>query len=287
MHDAEVDAGPHGLDLKQALSVVWRGKGVIAATALACATVALAYALTADEVYRSEALVQPRQETRTGAGLLSLSGAIGGIGDVAGFSTVSGERAVAVATLKSRVLIETFIDEKKLLPKLYASKWDAETGKWTVAPDKVPTTWQAYNDFTKRVLKIVEDRKTGLVTVGVEWRDPEEARDWVSELIARTNAHLKSQAIEEGERNLSYLETQSRKIGQIELQQALYGLVESELKKLMIAKGRDEFALKTIDKAVVPKRRTWPKRMLICVVGFGLGGIAGVLLVLARNAWKA
>lgn len=277
------------INLRELIAALWDGKWLIAAITALSSAAAVAYALVATEIYRSEALVQPRQESRGGGGGLgALAAQFGGLADLAGVSLGGGsDRAVAIATLKSRALIEPFIREKNLLPKLYEDAWDPATNNWKSAdPKNVPTLWQAYNDFTNKVLRVSEDKKTGLVTVAVEWKDPQEAQQWVTELIARTNAHLKAQAIQEGEKNLAYLEAQSRSIGQVELQQALYGLVEAELKKLMIAKGGDEFAFRTIDAAAVPKKRIRPKRTQIAMIGFLLGGFVGVALVLARNAWR-
>ncbi len=284
------DELPHAadeIDLRELVRTLWHDKRLIALITFASSVVALTYALLATEIFRSEALVQPREESSAGGALGGLAAQFGGLADLAGLSMGgSGDRAVAVATLRSRTVIEAFIQENNLLPKLYDSRWDSEAKNWKSAdPKKIPTVWQAYNDFTKEVLRITEDKKTGLVTVAVEWRDPEEARRWVTELITRTNAFLKTKAIEEGERNLAYLEGQSRKIGQVELQQSLYSLVEKELTKLMLAKGGEEFAIKTVDAAVVPKERERPKRMQIVVLGFLLGGFAGVATVLVRNSF--
>lgn len=60
-------------------------------------------------------------------------------------------------------------------------------------------------------------------------------------------------------------------------------LVESELKKLMLAKAGGEYAIKTVAPAQAPKLRVRPKRTQIAVIGFMLGGVIGVLAVFTRN----
>lgn len=287
-----MDSGAEGGDLRsmsEVLQVLWAGKAMIALITSAIGTAGVVYALTATEIYRAEALVQPRQDARGGIGFGALAAQFSGLADMAGLSLgMPGDRSVALATLRSRALIEQFITDKALLPKLYESKWNSETKQWkNPDPKKTPTVWQGYNDFTKRVLKISEDKKTGLVIVAIEWTDPQEARDWVTEVIGRTNEFLRSRAIEEGERNLRYLDAQSRLIGQVELRQSLYGLVESELKKLMVAKGGDEFALKTIDPAVVPMKRIWPKRTAIVLMGLVFGTLLGAAVVWFREEARA
>jgi uncharacterized protein involved in exopolysaccharide biosynthesis len=277
-----------GIDLRSLVATLWEGRWLIISATALCSFVALTYALMATQIYRAEALVQPRQESGVGGGLGLLAAQYSGLADLAGISLASGggDAEVAIATLKSRALVEPFIQEAGVLQKLYAGQWDAEARRWTEDdPDDIPSVWEGYNDFTKDILTVLENKKTGLVTIAIEWGDPVEAQQWVTELIARTNRSLKDKAIQEGERNLAYLESQTRAIGQVELKQAVYGLVEAELKKVMLAKGGDEFAFKTIDPAVVPKKKIWPKRALICVFGFLLGVTSGIVMVLTRKVW--
>jgi len=265
------------------VAVLWRARLVVAAGAAAGTVVAIIYALTATEVFRAEALVQPRQQSAQGMSLASLGARLGGLADLAGLSFGGGgDKAVSIATLKSRELVEGFIRDQNVLPRLYPAAWDQQNNKWK-DPEHAPTTWQAYNDFVRSILTVVEDRKTGLVTIAVEWTDPVEAQRWVTELIARTNAHLKSAAILEGEQNLAYLENQARKIGQVELQRSLYGLMETEMNKLMVAKGGQEFAIKTIDPAFVPQKRIRPKRTRVTVLGFLVGMFGAMGFVIART----
>lgn len=276
------------ITIKELAAVIWRDKWQIFITTMLATSVAAAYAILTPETYRSELLVQPSVYSKGPSGLdvfagtLSEIGALGGLG----FGQSGSDRAVALATLTSRTVVERFIEDFNLRPVLYSSDWNEEAKRWDVSdPEQIPSVWQAYNDFVDNVLRIAEDKKTGLVSVAVEWRNPEQAKEWATELVARTNAHLKNKAIEEGERNLAYLQKQARAIGQVELQQALYGLVEAELKKLMLASGNPEFALKTIDAAVVPQKRDWPKRSLIVAVGFLLGVFAAAALAIVRAGW--
>jgi len=276
------------VDVRQLFLTLWEGRHVIVLVTGVVSVAAVLYALLATQIYRAEALVQPRSEGPADSGLAVLTAQFGGLASLAGLPVgVTGDRAVAVATLKSRVVIESMIRDNNLLPKLYEAAWDSEAKAWRSTDAKtIPTTWQAYNDFTRSLLKLTEDRKSGLLTVAIEWKDPHEAQRWVTDLIARTNAHLKTLAIEDGERNLTYLQRQSESIGQVELRQALFGLVEAEMKKLMVAKGSAEFALKTIDPAAVPQRRIRPKRTAIAAAGVLLGGFLGVFVVLSRKAWR-
>lgn len=265
------------VNLRGVLSLLWQRRRLLLVTAGIFGLAGLAYALLATEIFRAETLVLPKtQSSSEGASLIAQ---FGGVAQLAGLSVREGNRGIALATLKSRHLIETFIREQRLLQKLYEDRWDAETKAWRGSSSNVPTTWEAYNYFTRSILEVEDDPKTGLVTVAVEWKDPVEARQWVAELIARTNAHLKSEAVQQAERNLAYLQNEAAHVGQVEIRSALFSLVETELKALMIAKGDDEFALRTIDEPVVPEKRARPKRALIVTLAVLVGLFVGLVLV--------
>ena len=284
----EASTGSDDLDLRQLVLILWKGRRIIVASTALFSLLAVIAALLAEPVFRAQALIVPRQESRALGGLGAVASQVG-LADLAGISLGGGgDSVVALATLQSRIVIEGFIRERNLLPKLFKGQWDAEAGKWKDSdPKKQPTVWRDYDLFTKEVFKLIEDKKTGLCTVSVEWKDPVEAQQWVAEIILRTNEYLRTKAIQEGEKNLAYLEEQSHKTGQVELQQALYGLVEAEQRKLMLAKGGEEFAIRTIDPAVVPTEPARPKRKIIVMVGFLLGAILGVIGVLVRDWWRA
>jgi uncharacterized protein involved in exopolysaccharide biosynthesis len=272
--------------LREVVALLWQQRRWIMASTLALTIAALAFAFLATPKFRAEVLVQIRQETSVGSGLRMLAGQFGGLAELAGLAAPgSDDRALALATLKSRALIQAFIDDNRLLPKLYPHLWDAETKGWSVDPSKAPTSWHAYRAFTENILKVSEDKKTGLVTVAIEWTDAAEASAWATEIVARTNRVLREAAIKECERNLEYLTRQSKETGLVALQQSAYSLIETELKKLMLAKVGDEYSLKTIDPAQPPKRRHWPRRTLIVALGLATGLALGVFLVLARKAY--
>src|SRR5262245_38814420 len=188
------------VDFVSLVRTLWNGKWLIVSLTMIGTLGGVLYALAQPDVFRAEALVQPRQASQALGGLGALAAQVSGISGL-GVSLGGGtDRDVALATLRSRTVVEKFIEDLKLLPILYESEWDEQAHTWVSSdPKSIPTAWQAYNDFTTDILKISENRNTGLVTVAIEWRNPEEAQRWVTELIARTNAHLKERAIQEGE----------------------------------------------------------------------------------------
>jgi uncharacterized protein involved in exopolysaccharide biosynthesis len=67
----------------------------------------------------------------------------------------------------------------------------------------------------------------------------------------------------------------------VELRQALYTLIETEIKKVMIAQGSEEYAFKVIDPARVAEEKSSPRRALITLVGAFAGLMLGIVIALA------
>jgi succinate-semialdehyde dehydrogenase/glutarate-semialdehyde dehydrogenase len=82
---------------------------------------------------------------------------------------------------------------------------------------------------------------------------------------------LRAQALQDAQRNIKYLQGEIAATNVTSLQQAIGKVIESEMQKLLLARGNEEYAFKVIDKAVQPKKRDKPKRALV-VLGAALGG---------------
>ena len=138
--------------------------------------------------------------------------------------------------------------------------------------------------FHEQILKIGEDRSAGLVTVAIEWTDPEVAAEWASEIVQRLNDRLRERALQEARTNVDYLREEMSRTTLFPLQESIGRLLEIELQKLMLAKGNAEFAFKIVDPAVPPRHRLRPKRAMIAIIGTILGGLLGVFAVLAIHS---
>lgn len=216
-------------------------------------------------VFKAETLIQVRQDQN---GFIS-SGSTNPLDDLvalAGLGQTNSDRALVIATLKSRALIQGFIEKNGLLPSLFSDQWDSATGSWLENPG--PTSWHGYNYFIGNVMTVTEDRKTGLIKVAIEWHTPEQAAALANDLVATANSQLKERAIAEGEARLEYLKTQAATLGYLELKGAAYNLIETELKRLMLARAGEEYVLRTIDKAQAPQAPSEPNILRLTLASF-------------------
>jgi uncharacterized protein involved in exopolysaccharide biosynthesis len=248
--------------------------GIITAVSTILALLA-AFLIT--PIYRAEVLLAPVTEEKTGA-LGALAGQFGDLAALTGVSLGNSKdkSAEAIAALKSRSLATAFFKEANVLPVLFPREWDAEKKAWK-DKDDAPTDWEAYEEFDEDIRFVSVDRKTGLVTLMIEWKDPIRAAQWANKFVNMANTRLRTEAVEDAEKSISYLEKQLRVSGEVEIQQSIYRLIEAQTKKRMVANTREEYAFKVIDPAVVPEKKVRPKRALIVLFGLMLGAMAGVI----------
>jgi len=264
-------------------NIVWTGKWRIIGVTFAFALLSVVYALVATEWYRAEVLLAPAEERNVS----SLQNQLGGLAALAGMSIGGGDSVEAVATLKSREFARDFIEEYGLLTVFFADKWDPANERWLVEDlRKQPDIRDAVRYFHEKLLRVSEDRATGLVTLAIEWTDPVLAAEWASVLVDRLNSRVRERALQEAETNVIYLQKELGQTNVLTLQQAVGRLLESELQKLMLARGTREFAFRVIDTADPPKRHIRPKRVLIVILGALAGGVVALIWVFLGNALR-
>ena len=256
--------------------ILWRRKWWIVGLTSLFIALSIPYAYMQVEWYRANVLLAPSEKKSTSG----ITGQLGGLAALAGV-TVGGDNAESLAILQSREFAAAFIEEQNLLTVLYADKWDPQSRSWiTVEPDMR----DAVEYFNKNVTSVNKDSTSGLVTLMVQWTDPQLAAAWADLLVRQLNEHLRQRALVEAESNVAYLQSELSKTNVMTLQQSIGRLLEAELQKVMLARGNEEFAFRVIDKAQVPKKRFKPNRTLIVVLAAFLGGMLSVLIVFASHA---
>ncbi len=265
------------IQLFRSMIVAWKLiGGVTAIVTLA----AVAFALKSPEIYEAKVLLVPVKEEKTSMSGLShiLKSTV-----MSGMSLPSSQKEQILATLESRKFLGWYIKENNLMPVLFEEEWDSKAEKWKIEPGgKAPTDELAFRAFSD-LLDLSEDRKTGLITLSIFWKDPEVAAEWANDLVRRLNNELRRKAIEDSKKRIGYLEKELAKPLVKDMKEVLYSLRESEERKAMLANVNEEFALQVIDPAVVPEFRAKPNRRLIAVLGGVCGLVLGVFAFLIRD----
>lgn len=273
------------ISLRQVWRIIWRGKRTVIAATTIFALGSLAYALLATEIYRAEVLLAPAAEQSPGIG-----GQLGGLAALAGVnvSVGEGDDVVALAVLQSRQFARQFIEQLDLLPIFFEDEWDAENERWREDdPTEAPDVRDGVKFFHEEIFEVSAELRTGLVTLTIEWTDPDIAAEWASILVLRLNDRLRERALQEAQTNVDYLQSEMAKATLVTLQESIGRLLEAELPKLMLAKGNEEFAFKIVDPAFPPRDRERPKRALTAIIGTILGGLLGIFIVLVGHSGRA
>jgi uncharacterized protein involved in exopolysaccharide biosynthesis len=272
------------IDFIEFLGIVWINKWLVVLIAAIFSAVGIAISLSSQVLFRAEVVLAPA-EKRTGASAL---GQLGSLASLAGINVGAGGGQEPLAVLRSRDFSRRFIERRELLPIIFSNKWQAASKTWKEKDaSKIPDLRDAVRVFQEKHFAAAEDKKTGLVTVTINWRDPVESADLANDIVRQLNNDLRTRSISESERNIAYLRGEMSTIGVVSLQQSLGRLLESELQKLMLAKGNEEFAFKVIDKASPPKKQSSPRPVLITLLSGILGSLLGAMYVLLRHYRRA
>lgn len=276
------------INLAHLLHVVWDHRHLFLSVTAACVALAIVYALLSTKIYRSEVLASYNSEDPQGD-FLARAGALGGLASLAGLGGAGdNDVQVAIAILESKQFVLKFIDDKKLMPVLFADDWDAAQKRWNVEdPSDAPTKIDAYDLFDDEILGVFLDQKTALITIGVEWEDPKIAADWANELVKQLNEQMRAKKVAESQRNLDYLNRELATVTVAEVRNSIFELMEEEIKAAMISRNREEFIFKVIDPAMAAQRPIRPRLLLLIVAGGLIGGMLGLGAVFIRHRSRA
>lgn len=272
------------VDLAIVLAHLWMKRWWIVGVVLVCTGAAVAAALLITPRYSAAAVLVPVTPEEGGSGLLGAIGQLGGLASMAGIGLGAGDAASheAVAVLESRQFTESFIADNGLLPVLFPSNWDPDAGRFRGDAASWPTLADGFRLFDGAVRTVERNKDTGLVTLTIEWTDPQRAAQWANELVERLNSEMRRRAIQRTGGSLEFLEQELTRTRTVETRQAISRLVEAQVNQRMLANVTQEYAFRFVDRALPPGRhdRSWPPRLLMVIGGFLFGLIASVGTIL-------
>jgi uncharacterized protein involved in exopolysaccharide biosynthesis len=278
--------GDDSITLLDCARLFYRERGLIAIVVASVGAISVLAAWFMTPIYRSEVLLVPvSQDTADNSS--TLASQLGGIAALVGGSIINPKdrSAESIATLRSRSLVTDFIRAQNLKPELFSAKWDKERKSWR-DPQNVPTDLDAYAVFDGQIRTVNIDRRSGLVSLRVEWTDRRLAATWANGLVTAVNERRRQETIREAQQTIKYLQLELGRTNSIEVQQALYRLIESNSKTIAVANAREDYAFRVIDPAVPAESSVRPRRTLIVAVGLVLGLLLAITIVLARKAWE-
>ena len=294
------------IDLRELFGVLWAGRLKIIAISAVFAFVSVIYALSEPNQFKATTLLTHAQSDSS-----DLSGALGQLGGLASFAGVSigggesSEAQIAQEIMKSWSFIEGFIAENNIAVEVYTAQgwsresnelqiddslYDVETETWLVKNDNTdemgpPSSWKLFKSFSER-LAVSEDKKSGLVSVSIEYYSPQISKQWLDMYVAAINAHMQQRQMAKVANNINYLEAQIKKTSSAEMREVFYTIIEEQMKDKMLAEASPDYVFVTVRPSMVPEVKSQPQRIITCILGTLLGGILSVLLVLMMHYAK-
>ncbi len=272
------------IDLRELFTVLWQGKWWILGITFLFAVAGVFYALSLPNMYKSEGVYAPAQKDN-GAG--GMAGQLGGLASLAGVSLGGGESNdidQAMVLITSWPFLEGVINKHDLKPLIMGVKgWNRESGeliwdeevydpeakKWLREPPKgmkaEPSSYETYDRFNQ-MIKVSMDTKTSLLKITVEYYSPDKAREWVNIISAEINEKFRIRDMEEAKKNIGYLSEKISETSIAEMQTVFYGMIEAQMKTLMLAEVDKEYLVRNVISPKSPELKSGPKRTLILFV---------------------
>jgi uncharacterized protein involved in exopolysaccharide biosynthesis len=270
------------MDLFGLIAMFWRDK-LLAGAIIACGILATAlYVFLAPEWFTARIVIaETKSNLQSG-----FPGELGGLASLVGVDLESNDSAEAKTVLMSRELAREFIQDHQLVPVFFADQWDRDAETWTADdPEDWPDVRDAVDYFEDNVRQLREEGAAGISTLYISWKDAGLAAAWADELVRRVNDSMRTRALEEAQRNVDYLQDKLTTTTQLTLQQSIGSVLESELQKLLIAQGNEEFAFRVLDSPEVPKYPSKPKKLLLIAAAAVFSFVLAFIVVILRQIY--
>jgi len=222
------------------------------------------------------------------------------LASLAGISIPGGRESstfdLYLESLKSRETAAVIAANQDLLRLIFPADWDEEAIQWTRPAGFVPTTirlakqllgvaygsWRQpdaarVNEYLDQEISVIRDRNSPVVTIIMDHRDPEIARQLLAEMHAYVDAALREKELDRTNAYIEYLNTQLAKVSVSEYRQSLHDIIAEQEKRRMVASSNLPFAAEPFGGPTISPRPTSPKPVVILIMACFLGGIFGVL----------
>jgi uncharacterized protein involved in exopolysaccharide biosynthesis len=286
----QIEIAPSDLSLREFAALIMARRWWVMGTILLFTAASTTVAFLITPTYEGAVVLVPANTERIGESLGGGGGQLGGIASVVGlnFNSRSSATDEALAILRWRQFTEAFISDRQLMPELFARKWDAQRKQWKGPLDAQPTLAKAHKYFDKKIREVTQDKKTGLVTLSVIWKDRNEAADWANDLARRLNEEMRTRALRREDLAVGFLNHELLSTTEVVAREAIGRLIESELKQRMLANVTQEYAFRVVDRAMPPDQddRVGPHRLQLIFGGAFAGSALVVLWIFISASFR-
>lgn len=292
------------VDFLKILKVIWTGKKLIIWIVLICTFAVAVFSLFLTNIYTARAVLKPATQNQMPGKFSALALQYSGIASLAGIAApTQTSSSEIVSLLESNILKKEMIQNYQLRPILFPDNWDGEKKAWKkpafslssfinkLRPSRPGAAGQdaGMPDIQdgiralKKIITVDYDPKDDIITVSVDFRDPDIAAKIAGYCITTLNDHMSSEAKRIALVNKVYLEKQLQETTDSLMQQKIYSLIAEKIEIIMMAEVKEGFAFKVLDPPMAPDMKSKPKRAAMVAVTFFVSLFVAACIVLIRE----
>jgi uncharacterized protein involved in exopolysaccharide biosynthesis len=257
------------IDLGKYFAILRKEWWKIVLFSLAIGLVTLIGMFQLPNIYQSTAVITPSVDEKK---------QIPALGAFASFGvTIGGPTSVEdlESLFKSNDLTARVFRNHALWPIVLGDRFDPKAG--TARPTwidrlsgrgegpKSPVDWDAIR-AAKDALKVVTNRKSGVVAISFESRFAEGSTSIINYYLEEGKSRLQEEALDRAMKNKKFIQEQIGKTVDALTRDRLFALYGQEVEREMMARNREQFGFRVIDFPREPDRKSRPRRAIITVL---------------------
>ena len=284
------------IDLRELFNTINKNRVKIFILTLVVTSLAVIYALSIPNSYKSQTILVPQTEAKPSLGGLSTLAGMAGV-DLGGSGQI--DAATSFETILKDYSFEQYMIEKyNLIDKftlkqenlVFALSFDGfynmfhfESSEDSVNEDSVNIEEKTYSTYQKilTTLSISTDKKSGLITLSAESIDRFLSKELVEIYLVELTSHLRKIEMQNVEKQIKFYKNEFNNIVDISIKTQLGNLAAGLLQKKVLAEANEYYNVKQLTKPQVAyiRDKTKPKRSLIVIVAFITSIILGIFAV--------
>ena len=284
------------IDVRELFNTINKNRVKIFILTLIITSLAVIYALSIPNSYKSQTILVPQTEAKPSLGGLSALAGMAGV-DLGGSGQI--DAATSFETILKDYSFEQYMIEKyNLIDKftlkqenlVFALSFDGfynmfhfESSEDSVNEDSVNIEEKTYSTYQKilTTLSISTDKKSGLITLSAESIDKFLSKELVEIYLVELTNYLRKTEMQNVDKQIKFYKNEFNNIADISIKTQLGNLAAGLLQKKVLAEANEYYNVKQLTKPQVAyiRDKTKPKRSLIVIVSFITSIILGIFAV--------
>ena len=122
-----------------------------------------------------------------------------------------------------------------------------------------------------------------MATIGVEHQSPYVAKAWTDLIVDQLNYFFRAKDKLEAQAAMDFLNAQIAQTGYTEIKQVIAQILQQKTQQLTLIEASEFYVYSYLDPPAVMEEKIGPSRSKISILGFILGGMIGIFMILVQS----